>query len=52
MGKLGILTEIIHFLLENKKFWLIPIVIVLVLFGIVVVFAQSSPAAPFIYTFF
>jgi len=52
MGKLGILSELGHFLMDNKKFWLLPIVIIFVLLGILIVFAQSSPAAPFIYTLF
>jgi len=40
------------FLRERKKFWLLPIVIVMLLFGALMVFAQSSALAPFIYTLF
>ena len=38
--------------LAEKKYWLLPIVIVLVLFGLLIVFTQSSAVAPFIYTLF
>lgn len=47
----GLLAEFFEFLLENKKFWLIPILLVLLLLGILVVLAPSA-AAPFIYTLF
>lgn len=40
------------FMRERKKFWLVPIIIVLLLLGILVVFAQGSVIAPFIYTLF
>jgi len=37
---------------ERKKFWLAPIIIVLLLLGALLVFAQGSAVAPFIYTLF
>ena len=37
---------------ERKKFWLLPIVIVLLLFGTLIVLTQGSAVAPFIYTLF
>ncbi|MEJ1487438.1 MAG: DUF5989 family protein [Candidatus Sedimenticola sp. (ex Thyasira tokunagai)] len=40
------------FMKEQKKFWLAPIIIVLILLGLLVVFAQGSAIAPFIYTLF
>ncbi len=40
------------FLRQNKKLWLLPIILVLVLLGALLVFAQSSALAPFIYTIF
>jgi drug/metabolite transporter superfamily protein YnfA len=46
------LSEIWSLLRARKKFWLLPIVIVLLLFGLLLVFAQSSALAPFIYTIF
>ncbi|MDB4665281.1 DUF5989 family protein [Verrucomicrobia bacterium] len=47
----SIVREFIDFLLHNKKWWLLPIFIVLGLFGILLVFG-STGAAPFIYTLF
>ena len=52
MTKLAILGEFAAFLKENKKLWLLPIVVVLVLLGALLVFAQTSALAPFIYTVF
>lgn len=52
MAKIGILKEFILFLKERKKFWLIPIVIILVLLGLLIIFSQQSAFAPFIYTLF
>jgi hypothetical protein len=52
MSKLSILGEFTEFLKENKKLWLLPIIIVLVLLGALLVFAQTSALAPFIYTVF
>jgi hypothetical protein len=40
------------FMRERKKWWLMPIVIVMVLVGALLVFAQGSALAPFIYTIF
>jgi hypothetical protein len=44
--------ELWAFMRERKKFWLLPIVIVLLLFGGLIVFTQGSAVAPFIYTLF
>ena len=52
MGKLALAGEIWLFLRQNKKFWLLPIIIILVLRGVLLIFAQSSALAPFIYTIF
>ncbi|MFH1874293.1 MAG: DUF5989 family protein [Pseudomonadota bacterium] len=41
-----------EFLKIRKKFWLMPIIIVLFLFGLLLVFAESSSIAPFVYTLF
>ncbi len=49
---LSMLSEIWAFLRARKKFWLFPIIVVLMLFGALLVFAQSSALAPFIYTIF
>lgn len=37
---------------ERKKFWLLPIIIVMLLLGMLIVMAQGSAVAPFIYTLF
>ena len=44
--------EFWEFLKVRKKYWLIPIIIVLVLFGGLIVLSQGSAIAPFIYTMF
>jgi len=46
------ISELWAFMRERKKFWLLPIVLVLVLFGSLVVLTQGSVVAPFIYTLF
>jgi hypothetical protein len=52
MNKLSILGSFSKFLMERKKFWLLPIVVVLVLLGLLLVATQGSAVAPFIYTLF
>jgi hypothetical protein len=52
MAKKRVLIEFWQFLREEKKYWLMPIVIVFVLFGLLIVFGQTSAVAPFIYTLF
>ena len=49
---MAFLAEFWAFLRERKKFWLLPIFIVLVLFGGLLVLSQGSAVAPFIYTLF
>ena len=46
------LKQFWDFLGERKKYWLMPIVIVLGLFGILIVLSQGTAVAPFIYTLF
>ncbi len=46
------IKELWAFMRERKKFWLLPIFLVLALFGGLVVLAQGSAVAPFIYTIF
>ena len=41
-----------NFLRERKKFWLLPLVLILLMFGALVVLASGSAIAPFIYTLF
>ena len=49
---LDLLKDMWGFMKERKKFWLAPIVIVLLLLGVLIVFSQGSAIAPFIYTLF
>jgi hypothetical protein len=46
------IKEFFAFLVERKKYWLVPIFLVLALFGILIVLSQGSAVAPFIYTIF
>ncbi len=48
----GVAGEVIRFLWARKLWWLIPMVSVLLLFGLLLIFASSSGVAPFIYTLF
>jgi len=52
MGKLSIVKEFWDFLRLRKKWWLTPIVVMFLLLGLLMFFAQSSSVAPFIYTLF
>jgi Family of unknown function (DUF5989) len=49
---MSVLTELWRFLRVRKKFWLAPILIMLVVFGGMVILVQGSAVAPFIYTLF
>ena len=49
---LSFFKEFIEFLAQRKKYWLLPIMIVLTLFGVLIVLTQGSVVAPFIYTLF
>ena len=48
----GFVMELLGFMKERKKFWLLPIVTVLVLLGSLIVLTQGSAVVPFIYTLF
>lgn len=52
MGKLRVLRDFWDFLKVRKKWWLAPIMIVLLLLGLLIIFTESSALAPFIYTLF
>jgi hypothetical protein len=45
-------SELWAFMHERKKFWLLPIIVVLLTFGALIVLTQGSVVAPFIYTLF
>jgi len=49
---LEFLTELWNFLRVRKRFWLAPIIIILLLLGALIVFSSGSAMAPFIYTLF
>jgi hypothetical protein len=49
---MDLIKEFIKFLIIRKKYWLIPIIVVLALFGVLIVLSQGSAVAPFIYTIF
>jgi hypothetical protein len=51
-GKITILGELWDFMKVRKKWWLGPIILLLLLLGMLVVFTQGSALAPFIYTLF
>lgn len=52
MSTWGLISEFWAFMRTRKKWWLLPIIVVMVLVGALLVFAQGSALAPFIYTIF
>lgn len=52
MTKLTIIRQFFSFLTRNGKWWLMPIVLLLVVLGALIVIAKGSALAPFIYTLF
>jgi Family of unknown function (DUF5989) len=51
-GRFGIASELLRFFWERKLWWLTPMILLLLVFGFLIIFAQSSAIAPFIYTLF
>ena len=49
---LSFIKEMWQFLRQRKKFWLLPLLLVMALLGVLIVMAQGSAVAPFIYTLF
>ena len=49
---MSLLSELWAFMRERKKWWLLPIIVVMLLVGSLLIFAQGSALAPFIYTIF
>jgi hypothetical protein len=49
---LSLLRELVQFLKQEKKWWLLPLCVILVLMTILIVIAESSALAPFVYTLF
>lgn len=52
MGNKPLLMEFFEFLKVRKKYWLIPVIILLILVAILIIVGQSSTLSPFIYSFF
>ena len=52
MSKIAILKELWDFLKTRKKWWLIPIVVMLILMGLLCIFTETSALAPFIYALY
>jgi hypothetical protein len=52
MSNAGLARELWAYMRERKKWWLVPILVVMLLVGLLLVFAQGSALAPFIYTIF
>ena len=49
---MSFLKEFLKFLMERKKYWLVPILLFLLIFGALFVITQGTAVAPFIYTIF
>ena len=49
---MSFIKELLHFMIVRKKFWLLPILLMMALFGSLIVLSQGSVVAPFIYTLF
>ena len=52
MSKMSIISEFFSFLLERKKYWLMPVVLILLLLGSLIVLTEGTAIAPFIYALF
>lgn len=52
MNRAGFFKELWEFLITRKKWWLLPIIIMLMILGLLIVFTEGSAVAPFIYTLF
>ena len=52
MSQSGLISELWAFLRERKKWWLLPVIVVMLLVSALMMFAQGSALAPFIYTIF
>lgn len=52
MAKMELFRDLWAFMRERKKWWLGPIVVIIALFGLLLIFTQTSVVAPFVYTLF
>lgn len=51
-ASMDFLSDLWRFLKQRKKFWLLPLIVIILMFGALMVFASGSAIAPFIYTLF
>jgi hypothetical protein len=49
---MSFIKELLNFMRVRRKFWLLPIILVMALFGALIVLSQGSAVAPFVYTLF
>ncbi|MFC2061494.1 DUF5989 family protein [Elusimicrobiota bacterium] len=49
---MGLIKEFFQFAWKEKKYWLIPMILVLLILGVFIIFFESAAVAPFIYTLF
>jgi len=52
MSSISLIRELWAFMKVRKKWWLLPVIVIMLLVGMLITFAQGSPFAPFIYTIF
>jgi len=52
MTRLRTVLELFTFLMQNRRWWLVPMLVVLILFGTLLLLSETSVVAPFIYTLF
>lgn len=52
MRKYTLLGDFIAFIKHEKKWWMIPLIVVLLVVGVLILFASSTPLAPFLYPLF
>ena len=51
-ARIGIVGRLLEYLWRERLWWMIPVIVILLLFGALILFSQSSAVAPFIYTLF
>lgn len=52
INSMEFLKDLFNFITERKKYWLIPIIFILLILGLIIVLGGNSALAPFIYTIF
>ncbi|OGY27617.1 MAG: hypothetical protein A3F33_00810 [Candidatus Woykebacteria bacterium RIFCSPHIGHO2_12_FULL_43_10] len=52
LDRFGIAGELIRFFWSQKLWWLVPVVVCLLIFAALIIFAQGAAVTPFVYTFF